>query len=166
MEQKRCISVASKGVTREKRKRENGDDEWSTKNIYPAVASTRHQYFISSWCHLKKFTCTTHCAVCQPEVSTAVDDLIWSDDSSSRLAFSQDRAGRNTKSVSEACVHMQFITQTGEQVQKSVMWCLVVYSSESLRWWLLSENVIVYACMDYLRKPDVSGIQVLYIKLL
>lgn len=60
--------------------------------------------------HLKKFTCTTHCAVCQPEVSTAVDDLIWSDDSSSRLALSQAGAGANSKRVSEARWHIQFIT--------------------------------------------------------
>lgn len=106
MEQKRCISVASRSVTREKgRKRENGDDERSTKNIYPADAPACHQYFISSWCHLKKFTCTTNCAACQPEVNTAANDLIWSDDSSSRLAFSQNSAGENAKSVSEACVH-------------------------------------------------------------
>lgn len=38
MEQKRCISVASRGMTRETRKRGNGDDEWGTKNIYPADA--------------------------------------------------------------------------------------------------------------------------------
>ncbi len=109
MEQKRCISVASRGMTREKRKRGNGDDERGTKNIYPAAAPTRHQYFSGSWSHLKKFTCTTRCAVCQPEVNTAVDDLIWSDDGSSRLALSQSQAGGNTKSVSEACWHIQFI---------------------------------------------------------
>jgi len=37
-------------------------------------------------------------AVGQPEVNTAADDLIWSDDGSSRLALSQDGAGANTGS--------------------------------------------------------------------
>lgn len=45
MEQKRCISVASRGMTRETRKRGNGDDEWGTKNIYPADASNPPSIF-------------------------------------------------------------------------------------------------------------------------
>lgn len=106
MEQKRCISVASRGMTREKRKRGNGDDECRTKNIYPADGPTLHQYLNGSLSHLKKFTCTTHCAVCQPEVNTAVDDLIWSDDSSSELALSQDGAGVPMK---HAGIYIQFI---------------------------------------------------------
>lgn len=56
MEQKRCISVASRGWQRGE-KWGHGDDEWGTKNIYPAAAPTHHQYFSCSWSHLKKFTC-------------------------------------------------------------------------------------------------------------
>lgn len=94
-------------MTREKKKRGNGDDELGTKNIYPADAPTRHQYFSSSWESSKELHLPARCAVCQPEVNTVVDDLIWSDDRASRLALSQDGAGVNTDS--EAGRHIQFI---------------------------------------------------------
>lgn len=43
-----------------------------------------------------KFTCTTHRVVCQPEVNSAVDDLMRPNSSSRTLAFSPDWAEGRT----------------------------------------------------------------------
>lgn len=54
---RRDALVWHQGGWQGEKKRGNGDDEWGTKNIYPADAPTHHQYFSRSWSHLKKFTC-------------------------------------------------------------------------------------------------------------
>lgn len=64
---------------------------------------------ISAVVGVKGVHLTARSTVCQPEVNTAVDDLIWSDDGSSRLALIQGRAGVNTKCVSDARRRIQFI---------------------------------------------------------